>query len=62
MFKFYSQTVFKSIYYLAAISVESVCERDKVQGVRSTETGMYKEYMRISRTAQHRNLPAQLLS
>ena len=30
-----------------------------MQGVRSAETGMYKEYMRISSTAQRGRLPPQ---
>lgn len=33
-------------------------ERDEVQGARRTETGVYKQYMKISSTAQRSNLPA----
>jgi hypothetical protein len=35
---------------------------DEVQGARSTETGMYMQYMRISSTAQRRNSPFSSLN
>jgi len=40
-------------------AVLKIREEGWMQGARNAETGMYKEYMRISSTAQRRRRPPQ---